>query len=161
MKTFKDLVFEAHPNLGHIGGVQALMDFDNGFGVSVVKSNFTYGGDKGLYELAVFKDGHIHYDNSVANGDVAIKPAKAIAAKAVAQPRIRSWMPETKSKPAKIAAITEVVPRSRPAITKTMTIRNPGANNAKILKLNRPAISFLAKRRLAQRIIKNLANSLG
>jgi len=70
MKTFKDLVFETHPNLGHIGGVQARMDFDNGFGVSVVQSPYTYGGDRGLYELAVFKDGHIHYDNPVANGDV-------------------------------------------------------------------------------------------
>ena len=70
MKTFKDLVFKTHPNLGHIGGVQARMDFDNGFGVSVVQSPYTYGGDRGLYELAVFKDGHIHYDNPVANGDV-------------------------------------------------------------------------------------------
>ncbi len=67
MKTFKDLNFEPHPN----GlGVQARFDFDNGFGVSVVKGPYTYGGDKGLYELAVFKDGHIHYDNPVAKGDV-------------------------------------------------------------------------------------------
>jgi hypothetical protein len=68
MKTFKDLLFQAHPS--HIAGVQARMDFDNGYGVSVVKSPYTYGGDRGLYELAVFKDGHIHYDNPVANGDV-------------------------------------------------------------------------------------------
>jgi hypothetical protein len=70
MKAFKDLVFESHPNFGHDGGVQARMDFDNGFGVSVVCSPYTYGGDKGLYELAVFKDGHIHYDNDIAKGDV-------------------------------------------------------------------------------------------
>ena len=70
MKTFNDLEFNSHPNLGHIGGVQARMDFDNGFGVSVVQSPYTYGGDKGLYELAVFKDGQIHYGNAVANGDV-------------------------------------------------------------------------------------------
>lgn len=70
MKTFKDLVFETHLNPRHESGVQARMDFDNGYGVSVVKSPYTYGGDKGLYELAVFKDGHIHYDNAVANGDV-------------------------------------------------------------------------------------------
>lgn len=70
MKTFNDLEFNSHPNLGHIGGVQARLDFDNGFGVSVVQSPYTYGGDKGLYELAVFKDGQIHYDNAVANGDV-------------------------------------------------------------------------------------------
>ena len=68
MKNFNDLVFNTHPN--HMGGVQARMDFDNGFGVSVVCTPYTYGGDKGLYELAVFKDGHIHYDNPVAMGDV-------------------------------------------------------------------------------------------
>lgn len=68
MKTFKDLEFTEH--FHHLGGMQARMDFHNGFGVSVVKSPFTYGGDKGLYELAVFKDGHIHYDNDIAKGDV-------------------------------------------------------------------------------------------
>ncbi len=68
-KTFKDLKFNPHPNMGH-GGIQARMDFKNSFGVSVVKSPYTYGGDSGLYELAVFKDGHIHYDNPVAGGDV-------------------------------------------------------------------------------------------
>jgi hypothetical protein len=72
MKTFKDLGFNEHPNLRHadIDGIQARMDFDNGWGVSVVRSSFTYGGKDGLYELAVFKDGHIHYDNPIANGDV-------------------------------------------------------------------------------------------
>jgi len=71
MKTFNDLVFNEHPNfVGHFNGIQAIMEFENGFGVSVVCTPFTYGGDKGLYELAVLKDGHLHYDNPVANGDV-------------------------------------------------------------------------------------------
>jgi hypothetical protein len=72
MKTFKDLEFKKHPNSidAFDMGVQARLDFDNGFGVSVVKGPHTYGGDRGLYELAVFKDGEIHYDNQVANGDV-------------------------------------------------------------------------------------------
>jgi hypothetical protein len=35
-----------------------------------VKGQHTYGGNDGLYELAVFKDGQMHYDNAVANGDV-------------------------------------------------------------------------------------------
>jgi hypothetical protein len=52
------------------GGIHATMDFENGFGVSVVQSPYTYGGDRGLYELAVIKDGDIHYDNPVAKGDV-------------------------------------------------------------------------------------------
>lgn len=72
MKTFKDLEFKQHPNSirEYDMGVQARLDFDNGFGVSVVKGPHTYGGDRGLYELAVFKDGEIHYDNPIANGDV-------------------------------------------------------------------------------------------
>ncbi len=39
MKTFKDLEFNAHPT-HMLGGVQARMDFDNGYGVSVVKSSY-------------------------------------------------------------------------------------------------------------------------
>ena len=68
MKTFKDLEFVTHPNMVHIGGVQARIQFDNGYGASVVRSQYTYGGDKGLYELAVFgKDGHITYDTPITN----------------------------------------------------------------------------------------------
>lgn len=51
MKQFKDLKFSEHPN--HIGGVQSRIIFDNGYGASVVKTPYTYGGDRGLYELAV------------------------------------------------------------------------------------------------------------
>jgi len=66
MKTFKDLEFVQHP--GHIGGVQARITFDNGYGASVVKTPYSYGGDKGLYELAVLgSDGHLTYDTSVTN----------------------------------------------------------------------------------------------
>ena len=68
MKTFKDLEFNPHPT--GMGSILARTDFDNGFGVTVVQTPYTYGGDKGLYELAVWKDHAIHYDNPVANGDV-------------------------------------------------------------------------------------------
>jgi hypothetical protein len=68
MKAFKDLEFVEHPS--HIGGVQARIQFDNGYGASVVKTPYSYGGDRGLYELAVLKDDELHYDNPVANGDV-------------------------------------------------------------------------------------------
>ncbi len=76
MKTFNDLKFNPHPNFGHEGGVQARMDFDNGYGVSVVKSPYTYGGKEGLYELAVFgKDGHITYDTPITNDVIGyLKP---------------------------------------------------------------------------------------
>lgn len=68
MKRFNDLEFKEHSH--HYMGIQSHMDFHNGWGVSVVKSAYTYGGDKGLYELAVFKDGHIHYDNPISKGNV-------------------------------------------------------------------------------------------
>jgi hypothetical protein len=66
MKTFKDLEFVEHPN--HLGGVQARIKFDNGYGASVVKTPYTYGGDKGLYELAVLdSEGNLTYATSVTN----------------------------------------------------------------------------------------------
>ncbi len=66
MKTFEDLEFKDHPN--GMGGVQAIIKFDNGFGASIVKTPYSYGGSKGLYELAVFgKDGDITYDTPITN----------------------------------------------------------------------------------------------
>jgi hypothetical protein len=66
MKTFKDLEFVEHPS--HIGGVQARIQFDNGYGASVVKTPYSYGGDRGLYELAVLdNDGHLTYDTPVTS----------------------------------------------------------------------------------------------
>lgn len=49
---FTDLDFKPHPNWD---GVQAKHFFDNGYGVSVIKSLNSYGGPDGLYELAVLK----------------------------------------------------------------------------------------------------------
>ena len=66
MKTFKDLEFKEHPN--HMGGVQARIQFDNGYGASVVKTPHTYGGDKGLYELAVLdSNGSLTYATTITD----------------------------------------------------------------------------------------------
>lgn len=50
--SFKQFVFL---NRAINGGDQIVLKFDNGFGASVVRGPFTYGGDKGLYELGVIK----------------------------------------------------------------------------------------------------------
>ena len=69
MKTFKDLEFEIMTDL-FMPGKKSRIQFDNGYGASVVSHTFSYGGKLGLYELAVLKDDELHYDNPVANGDV-------------------------------------------------------------------------------------------
>ena len=69
MKTFKDLEFKKHSL--HVDGIISRIAFDNGYGASVVKHQYSYGGNKGLYELAVLdSNGNLHYDNPVAQGDV-------------------------------------------------------------------------------------------
>ena len=50
MKVFSELVFAPHPNAA-LGGIQALMFFPNGFGVSVIAD--TQWSRPGLYGLAV------------------------------------------------------------------------------------------------------------
>jgi hypothetical protein len=65
MKTFKDLEFRPHRD---VDGTQSVMMFDNGYGVSVIKKPFSYGGKMGLYELAVLDSGEdITYNTPVTN----------------------------------------------------------------------------------------------
>ena len=44
------------------GGVQKLYKFHNGYGASVVRHSFSYGEDKGLWELAVIRYNGDHFD---------------------------------------------------------------------------------------------------
>lgn len=41
--------------------------FKNGYGASVVSNDMSYGGERGLFEVAVLKDGEICYDTTVTN----------------------------------------------------------------------------------------------
>ena len=66
MKTFKDIRFKTNP-MGADFGIVSRTQFDNGYEVSVVKSEHSYGGNKGLYELAIFKDGEICYDTPITD----------------------------------------------------------------------------------------------
>lgn len=62
---FADLDFKTHP-LG-LGGVQATVNFSNGYGASVVRSEVSYGGLNGKWELAVFKDGEVTFDTPITD----------------------------------------------------------------------------------------------
>lgn len=53
-------------------GIQKIYKFDNGYGASVVKNDLSYGGDEGLFELAVIKFNKknkikICYDTHITN----------------------------------------------------------------------------------------------
>lgn len=63
---FSDLKFEQRRESAEFG-VQARHDFPNGYGVSVIRGPYTYGGREGLYELAVFKDGGLCYDTPITD----------------------------------------------------------------------------------------------
>ena len=51
----------------HETGIQYLVFYPNGYGASIVQHKYSYGGDKGLYELAIFKDGEICYDTPITD----------------------------------------------------------------------------------------------
>lgn len=63
MKTFSDLEWSSHPAMP---GIIAKLIFPNGFGVSVIKTIYSYGGDEGLYEIAVlYANGVLCYDSGI------------------------------------------------------------------------------------------------
>jgi hypothetical protein len=66
MKTFKDIEFKTNP-MGEEFGITSRTKFKNGYEASVVKSEHSYGGRDGLYELAIFKDGEICYDTPITD----------------------------------------------------------------------------------------------
>ena len=65
MKTFKDLEFKQHPSAD---GLISRITFENGYGASVVRHEYSYGGKDGLYEVAVLdSDGELTYSTPVTD----------------------------------------------------------------------------------------------
>lgn len=66
MKTFDDLEFKEHPS--KMGGKIASIIFENGYGASIAQTPFSYGGNEGLYELAVLgSDQKITYETPITD----------------------------------------------------------------------------------------------
>ena len=53
IKTFEDIKFT---RTKMPKGIQALIDFGK-YELSIIKSDFSYGGKQGLYEIAAYRDG--------------------------------------------------------------------------------------------------------
>ena len=62
MASFDQLKFEPYN-----GGVKSRIYFSNGYGASVVCHESSYGGDEGLYELAVLKGDAVCCDTPITN----------------------------------------------------------------------------------------------
>lgn len=62
--TFENLEFK---NLTHRPGIQAIVHFPNNYGASIVQSPYSYGGENGLYELAVLFNNDICYDTPITS----------------------------------------------------------------------------------------------
>lgn len=53
--------------LPDIQGTRKFYEFENGLGASVICTPYSYGGDRGLWELAVMERGRVNYNTPVTN----------------------------------------------------------------------------------------------
>lgn len=82
------------------GGTQRLVTFTNGWGASIVKGPYTYGGPEGLYELAVLafndeNDYDISYTSGITNdveGYLTPEDVEALLVRIAELPRRLGWM---------------------------------------------------------------------
>ena len=64
MKTFYDLEFKQDV---YKDGIHAKIEFENGYGVSVIRNSISYGHEDGLYELAVMKNDRLCYSTPITD----------------------------------------------------------------------------------------------
>lgn len=78
MTTFNDLTFNKLPD---DMGIQCRIQFSNGYGASIVKGPYTYGGRLGLFELAVLSsNGEISYDTPITDDAVGYLTEDGVSA---------------------------------------------------------------------------------
>jgi hypothetical protein len=75
MKTFEDLVFKAHP-IGN--GLQAVEEFKNEYGVSVVKFAGSYGYTSDLWEVAILYQDSITYETHITDDVIGYQTDKEV-----------------------------------------------------------------------------------
>lgn len=78
MRTFKDLQFYEHESVAAYRAIgvkkhalHAVMNFENGYGVSVVCGEDYYSNGVDTYEVAILKDGDICYDTPITDDVLA------------------------------------------------------------------------------------------
>ena len=82
---FKEIEFRSHgvdPE-----GVHGVVRFRNGYGLSIVRDSYSYGGDKGLYELALLKIGTLKGASQENDWDIVYNEELGYS-------DVRGWMSE-------------------------------------------------------------------
>ena len=76
-RTFKDIKFEMMDSF--YDGTRSNTMFDNGYGISVVRHRYSYGGPSGLYEIAVLdSDGNLTYNTPITNDVIGYLTPKEV-----------------------------------------------------------------------------------
>lgn len=91
MMTFRNLTFAPHQV--DPSGVHARMNFENGYGVSVIRTNFSYGGNQGFYEMAVLKDGEICCSTPITNDVLGYLTIEEVTEKMMLVQELPSCLP--------------------------------------------------------------------
>jgi len=76
MKTFKDLEFKNHPNPSF--STQATMNFDNGYGASVINGYGAYCNDD-TYEVAVLFEDKLCYSTPITNDVIGYQSEEEVS----------------------------------------------------------------------------------
>jgi hypothetical protein len=72
-QKYKTEIFLDREHPSGLGGFQIVFKFENGYGASLVRSKYTYGGPQGLFEMAVVKfnetgtDYKLNYDTPITD----------------------------------------------------------------------------------------------
>lgn len=73
---FDELEFKPHG--AGMGGTHARIDFENGYGASVITGRMFYTSPRKPYELAVFKDGSLCYDTPITDDVIGYLTEKEV-----------------------------------------------------------------------------------
>ena len=65
--------FEMIEKVDYPGGYQCVLEFGDEYGLSIISGRGAYGGDKGLYEIGVFKHGDLAKMPGITEQDDTVK----------------------------------------------------------------------------------------
>lgn len=73
-----DLNFANVHYQAHAGGHRFVVDLPNGYSASIVQNPYSYGGEEGLWEIAVMKDGSLDYSTPITPDVLGYIPANEV-----------------------------------------------------------------------------------